>query len=380
MSNVWIGDSKLSVCEKDRQAVLDYQCKDNKMIDIFENVIEGLSTYLVCAKKVKKELKDMRFSMTEYTPKGTIEKECCIRAKKIEEVRREFRKEFFEDFIDNKYFDAQLVDKMLSFDNEFCRMNLHLSLSDICDENFYNGRLAYVYNQLVIELEAEEIEAKKVVDYQLQLVEKIVNYAKAGYTLRFWCSYNNEDLCSLYYLMNLLRDIECSILLLNLPQRIHKSNGRFMNKLRKWSQIPWEQIGFAISQSNPHFITVEEKQKYAQIWDNLKEENAKIRITDGNEIKSVPIDYYFDLIERNCPKDKPFKLTKLLDLIYKNEKNRNLDLFPYYFWSTQFAIMMDRGILRKVKDVTNGCWSYNCWVEYVGEPPKTELGISSKRY
>ena len=346
--------------------ILNYEAKENKMIDVFVGDMDGLRSYLVSAKSVKAEYEDLRFSMTESTPKGSVEKDCCIPAKRIEEFHREQRKALFENFIDNKYFDAPLVDKMLSFDNEFCSMNLHLSLSDICDENFYEGRLAYVYNQLVIDLGAEEHEAKEVVDYQLQLVEKIVNYAKDGYTLRFWCSYNNEDLCSLYYLMHLLRDIECSILLLNLPQRIRKPNGRFVNKLRKWSQLYREQIGFAISQSNPHFITAEEKEKYAQIWDRLKEENAKIRITDGDEIRSVPIDYYFGLIERNCPKDKPFKLTRLLSLIYKNEKNCNLDHFPYYFWSTQFAIMMDRGILRKVKDVKNECWGYNCWVEYIG--------------
>lgn len=360
--------------------ILNYEAKENKMIDVFVGDMDGLRSYLVSAKSVKAEYEDLRFSMTESTPKGSVAKERCIPAKRIEEFHREQRKELFEDFINNKYFDAPLVDKMLSFDNEFCNMNLHLSLSDICDENFYEGRLAYVYNQLVIDLGAEEHEAKEVVGNQLQLVEKLVNYAKDGYTLRFWCSYNNEDLCSLYYLMHLLRDIECSILLLNLPQRIRKPNGRFVNKLRKWSQLYREQIGFAISQSNPHFITAEEKEKYAQIWDRLKEENAKIRITDGDEIRSVPIDYYFGLIERNCPKDNPFKLTRLLNSIYKNEKNRNLDHFPYYFWSTQFSIMMDRGILRKVKDVKNDCWGYNCWVEYVGEQPTTVSGITWEQY
>ena len=51
MIDVWVEDSKLNVCEEERQAVLDYQCKDNKMIDIFVGVIEGLSSYLVLAKK-----------------------------------------------------------------------------------------------------------------------------------------------------------------------------------------------------------------------------------------------------------------------------------------------------------------------------------------
>lgn len=61
MIDVWVEDSKLNVCEEERQAVLDYQCKDNKMIDIFVGVIEGLSSYLVLAKKIKKEQKRVCF-------------------------------------------------------------------------------------------------------------------------------------------------------------------------------------------------------------------------------------------------------------------------------------------------------------------------------
>lgn len=374
----------INICFSDieaRQAILDYQSKENKMIDIFVGDMDSLRTYLVGTKKVKEKYEDLRFTMTEYTPKGSKEVEKFIPADKIAEMRRLNRAERFDKFVENKHFDAQLVDKMLSFNNEFCTLNLHLALSDISDENFYDGRLAYVYNQMVIYLGAEESEAKEIVDYQLQLVEKIIDFAKNGYTLRFWCSYNNEDLCSLYYLMNRLRGIDCSILLLELQKRIRKENGRFVDKLRKWSQLYPEQIGFAISQCNPHFVTAEEKEKYAQVWDRLKEENAKIRITVDDEIKSVSIDYYFGLIIKNCPKEgKPFKLTRLLDLIYKNEKSRNLDCFPYYFWATQFDIMIDRGILRKVKDVKNDCWGYNCWVEFVGSEPQSISGITWEQY
>ena len=365
----------------ERQAVLDYQSKENKMIDIFAGDMDVLRSYLSGTKRVKESYEDLHFTMTEHTPEGSKRVEKAIPGDKIAELRRENRTERFDKFVDNKYFDAQIVDKMLMFDNEFCSLNLHLALSDISDETFYDGRLAYVYNQMVVYLGAEESEAKEIVNYQLQLVNKIINLAKEGYTLRFWCSYNNEDLCSLYYVMNCLRDVEASILLLNLPQMVRKENGRYINKLRKWSQLYPEQIGFAISQCNPHLVTPEEKEEYAQTWDRLKIENAKIRITDDNEIKSVPIDYYFGLIIKNCPKEgKPFKLTRLLNLIYKNEKSRNLDCFPYYFWATQFDIMMDRGILRKVKDVKNDCWGYNCWVEFVGSEPQTISGITWEQY
>ena len=366
------------VVGEERQELLNCECKDNKIIDIFANYVNSLRSFLH-AKTVKEKYEDLRFTMTEHTPEGSKRVEKLIPADKIKELSRERREALFDKFIDNKYFDAPLVDKILSFDNEFCDINLNLALSDIADEKFYDGRLAYVHNQIVIYSGGKESEAKEIVDNQLQLVDRIIDYAKNGYTIRFWCSHNNEDLCSLYYLMNQLRGIDCSIILLDLPIRIRKANGRFIDKLRSWGQLYPEQVGFAISQCNPHFVTVEEKEKYAQIWDRLKEENSKIRISTYSGIKSVPIEYYFRLIERNCPKNKPFKLTRLLSLIYENEKRRNLDLFPYYFWATQFDIMIARGILRRVKEVKNNCWGFNCWVELVDERERTE-SIKMQQY
>lgn len=368
------------VAKEEKQALFNYNCKENMIIDIFADEKNSLRTFLNGAKRVKEKYEDLRFSMTEHTPEGSKRVEKFIPADKIAELRREKREALFDKFIDNKYFDAPLVDKILSFDNEFCVMNLNLALSDISDEKFYDGRLAYVHNQIVVYLGGEESEAKEIVDNQLKLVDKIIDYAKKGYTLRFWCSHNNEDLCSLYYLINRLRGIDCSIILLDLPRRIRKANGRFIDKLRSWGQLYSEQVGFAISQCNPHLVTVEEKEKYAQIWDRLKEENSKIRITTYSGIKSVPIDYYFGLIERNCPKDKPFKLTRLLSLIWKNEKHRNLDLFPYYFWATQFDIMIAEGVLRRVKEVKNKYWGFDCWVELVDEREKSESGITREQY
>ncbi len=365
--------------EEERQSLLNYKCKENMIIDIFADEKNSLRTFLNGAKRVKEKYEDLRFTMTEHTPEGSKRVEGHIPADKIAEMSRQNRAERFDKFVDNKYFDAQMVDKMLNFENKFCVMNLNLALSDISDEKFYDGRLAYVHNQIVVYLGGEESEAKEIVDNRLKLVDKIIDYAKNGYTLRFWCSHNNEDLCSLYYLMNRLREIDCSIILLDLPRRIRKANGRFVDKLRSWGQLYPEQVGFAISQCNPHLVTDEEKEKYAQIWDRLKEENSKVRITTYSGIKSVPIEYYFRLIERNCPKDKPFKLTRLLNLIYKDEKHRNLDLFPYYFWATQFDIMLARGILRRVKEVENKCWGFDCWVELVDERERTE-SIKMKQY
>ena len=355
--------------------ILDYESKENKMIDIFVGDRESsLKSYLFGAKRIKEKYEDLHSSMAESPPQGGINKKCFISAEKIEELHCKKRRALFENFIDNKYFDAPLVEKMLSFENAACVIDLRLALGDISDANFYEGRLAYVYNQMVIELGAEESEARRVVDCQLEEFGEIINYAQRGYTLRFWGSYNNEELCSLYYLMNTLRDVDCPIILLNLPQRIRKANGRFINKLRKWAQLSSEEIGFAISQSNPHFITKDEKERYAQLWDRLKEENGEIRITKDGAVESKPIDYYFGLIELNFPLNKTFKLTRLISLIYKNVKQRNLDFFPYYFWSTQFRIMMDRGILHKVKDVENDFWGYNCWVEIGEAPSKTISG------
>ena len=48
------------------------------------------------------------------------------------------------------------MDKMLFIENVLCVKNLHLASSDIFDENFYKGRLIYIYNQMMIYLGTEE--------------------------------------------------------------------------------------------------------------------------------------------------------------------------------------------------------------------------------
>lgn len=358
-----------------RQAILEHCAKENKVIDIFVDDKGEWTSYLSRAKKVEEQQDDLCFSMTQYTPQGSEEVKVVIPSEKIRERRIRQRQELFEQFMGNKFFDEQLVEKMLSFDKESCVINLNLSLSNIADEGFYEGRLAYVYNQIVIDLKGSESEAKKSVDNALKMVDEIVDYAKNGYTLRFWCCYNNESLCSLYYLMNILRGIDCPIILLSLPRKIRKENGRYLNKLRSWGQVCIEQMGFAISQSNPHLITKDEKEEYALVWDKLKEEDAKLRITTDKGIRSVPVDYYFDMIEEKCPRGKRFRLIKLLSSIYKEVKRFDLDLFPYYFWSTQFYIMIEKGILRKIKPI-HSIWGFDYWVEYVENRDKSFSGVT----
>ena len=119
--------------------------------------------YLVWAKLGRKKYKDLR--LAEFDEQQ-------------EQFHKESRKRLFEEFINNKYFDAPLVEKMLSFERKSRIMDLHLSLSDISDEGFYDGRLAYVYNQLVLFLGAEEKEAERVVQGNLQVVDEIAEYAK----------------------------------------------------------------------------------------------------------------------------------------------------------------------------------------------------------
>ena len=102
------------VVGEERQKLLNCKCKDNKIIDIFANDNNSLRSFLA-AKTVEEKYEDLRFTMTEHTPKGSRIIEKVIPADKIKELSRERRENLFNKFIDNKYFDAPLVDKILSF-------------------------------------------------------------------------------------------------------------------------------------------------------------------------------------------------------------------------------------------------------------------------
>ena len=154
-------------------------------------------------------------------------------------------------------------------------------------------------------------QVKEFFDKQNQDLEKLLSSAGNGHIIRIWKSNAPFSVCAFAFVCHLLKDIDCQIKVVSLPE-YHKMSSDTIVSYSSWAEIlPKEFHKFLSLEKDFSEI---EKTIFAHLWEELKEENAPLRALVNGKLISVPEDFYDYLIIKNIP-DGEFSKIELIGAV-----------------------------------------------------------------
>ncbi len=166
-------------------------------------------------------------------------------------------------------------------------------------------------------------------------MEKLLSAAINGTPIRIWKSNTPYSTCGFYFICNVLRNIDCKINVVSLPEYRQGPENEIVI-YRDWGQIQSGKLY--------QFLTLEkqlsqsEKRMFSNRWCDLVRENAPLRAIVNGKLISVPEDYYDYIITKNIPEDD-FPMARLI-----GEIMGNYDLGVSDSW---YALRIDKMIEEK---------------------------------
>ena len=191
--------------------------------------------------------------------------------------------------------------------NNVVNIGFYLDIGDISGEIDGSERKK-VLSQLWTRFNIEDNERELFFKYQRKDLEKLISAAKEGMDIRIWTSHAPYSVCGFYYVCYLLRNIDCKIRVVSLPQFISFSNHEII-ECSHWAEIKPGQFYQFLNLEKP--LSSIEKQYYSQKWQDLVLENAPLRAVINGKLTSVEESFYDFIIINNLP-DNDFLMGQLI--------------------------------------------------------------------
>lgn len=167
--------------------------------------------------------------------------------------------------------------------------------------------------------------------------------------IRIWADHTPNARCGLLFVADLLKDSEAEIYVVDLSEHINRDDGIVM-EYRGWGEIEPELFG--------SFLSYEKKLSRNEIlglskqWQQLKQENAPLRVVENGVVISTEESYYDDLIRKEFPQES-CKIANIIGQSLGKQKILTSDFFIYkrlqYFIESGELVILKR---------TNG-WLYD---------------------
>ena len=164
----------------------------------------------------------------------------------------------------------------------------------------------------------------------------ILHTARKDKELRVWIANNPRSKCGLYFIVYSLKDIDCTIFVVDMPD---SAGYRDLSFDRSWGEADCDDVGYALQFEKE--LSSEEKQIYIETWKKLAEENAELRLNINGEVASVSIDYLDEEILSHVPRNESDKIGNVLGYMLGN--SAHCVMASFVIW--RIEAMIDSGIL-----------------------------------
>ena len=167
---------------------------------------------------------------------------------------------------------------------------------------------------------------------QREDLEKLLSAVREGTPVRIWKSNAPYSICGFYYICNMLRNMDCEISVVSLPEYKIISEDKIAT-YRSWGEIRPGQLYTFLPLEKP--LSQNEKSLFANYWRELVTENAPLRAVVNGKLISVPETFYDHMIIKNIPNDA-FHMARLIGGIISK-----------YHWdvgSSWYALRIDKMI------------------------------------
>lgn len=128
----------------------------------------------------------------------------------------------------------------------------------------------------------------------------LLQRASAGEPVRIWCSGTPHSVCGFYSVLHLLRDTDCIITAVRMPEYCELPDGTVFSA-RSFAELPpGDLAGFLPLESKvPDALRF----GYAAYWEQLQRENAPLRAVINGKLHSVGADFYDPFLFREITEE-----------------------------------------------------------------------------
>lgn len=158
--------------------------------------------------------------------------------------------------------------------------------------------------------EETDLELRTTDDLHCNELERLRKYLKDGEMIRVWYSDAPYSICGFYSLCGALQNYENEIRVVKLPEYTILKDGIVLHS--RWGEVDPETFLQYLSWEK--ILSGKEVKMYAQIWDELKEDNSPLRAVVNGRVLGVPEDFYDFLIWKQLT-DKQVKEAYLIGMI-----------------------------------------------------------------
>lgn len=157
-----------------------------------------------------------------------------------------------------------------------------------------------VYEKIDNQFNYDKHEEQAFFNSQIKDMEKLVKAVSNGESIRIWKSNAPYSVCGFYFVCDLLRQTDCEISVITLPEYLELS----YNVMEIYSG--WHEIS---SEDFEQFLHLErklsrtERYMYSNFWCDLKEENAPLRVLVNGRLISAQENFYDYIIMKNLDND-----------------------------------------------------------------------------
>lgn len=160
--------------------------------------------------------------------------------------------------------------------------------------------------------EREELEqAVETYGKELQRMEQ---FAKQGESFRIWYSNKPYSLCGLCHAVSVLRKYECAISVVRLPDYVREEENTTV-RYSSWGEVDAGQFYRFLPLEKE--LSEHEQKVFASRWDELKEEDAPLRVLINGCLVGVKEDFYDFLIRRELPEGEIIQARLIGNLLLK---------------------------------------------------------------
>lgn len=130
-------------------------------------------------------------------------------------------------------------------------------------------------------------------------MQELLTRANAGETVRIWYDSTPGTLCGLYAAVALLENAPCKVTLVKVPETETKGAVTIRAALGEYGP---GKFGGLLQYERP--LPAADRRAWAGRWRSLQQENAPLRAVVDGELRSVPADFYDEIILAQAPAGK----------------------------------------------------------------------------
>lgn len=176
----------------------------------------------------------------------------------------------------------------------------------------------------------------------MQEYGRLFKMLESSRAVRIWYSRAAYSLCGFYWLCGELRNVDCEISVIELPEHIEKEEHTII-QYRNWGEVEAESMSSFLPLEKR--LSVNEKKLYAQKWEELVQDNSPLRAVINNELVGVPENFY-DFLIRKMLTVEPVKEARLIGKILGRYPLSTSD----WWYAARIEKMIQTGEIRVLED------------------------------